>query len=222
MRVITALLAVSLTVSLLGPIGGAGSAMADEADDFFEVGLRYLKTGFYPEARAAFSESLVRAPNEAVPTAFTALACAAEGRDSRSCALLVRLAYRRLPAHQKFQLRLDRILGNKSKLDRIEQRFAKRLAGARGAGRIDNLTVLAFLQMHDETPKTSAALKQLQKERPGDSFLKSVAKIHAPAKPAVPKKGPKEEAKKGAKKETETPAGKPANKSADAKASKSG
>lgn len=170
-------------------------AAADEADDYFEVGLRYLRTGFYRDARAAFSESLVRAPNEAVPTAFTALACAAEGRDSRSCAYLIRLAYRRLPSKQRFQIQLDRVLATAANRIRIEKRFAKRLAESRGAGRIDNLTVLAFLQTHDGSPETSTAWTALKKERPNDAFVKALQKARTP-KPKKPAKKPKADAPK--------------------------
>jgi hypothetical protein len=195
MRMIAALLAASL---LSAPFGGPlllPSAAADEADDFFEVGLKYLRTGFYREARAAFSESLVRAPSEAVPTAFTALACAAEGRDSRSCAHLVRLAYRRLPAKRHFRIHLSRMLASEADRVRIERRFTKRLAESRGSNRIDNLTVLIFLQIHDGSPDTSSALETLKKERPHDEFLKSLKKSRAPPqispKPQKPNNGKK-------------------------------
>ena len=163
--------------------------MADEADDYFEFGLGYLKTGFFSDARAAFAESLVRAPGEAVPTAFTALACAGEGRDSRSCAYLLRLAYRRLPEKQTLKIDLDRHLRSARDRERIEARFRARLKDAKGAQRIDNLTVLAFFEVHGSgsTPGKSKALAALLKARPDDVY--AIA-LQAPAKKPAKKKAP--------------------------------
>ncbi|MHC4956551.1 MAG: hypothetical protein ACYTGZ_22150 [Planctomycetota bacterium] len=176
--------------------------IGDEADEFFELGLGYLKTAFYPEARAAFSESLVRAPGQAVPTALSAVACTAEGRDSRSCAYLLRLAYQRLPARKTFRLDLRTVFRSAEDLRRVEARIAKRLTGTKrtggtgGSRRRDNLTILAFLQAQDGTPATSPALDLLLKERPGDTFALALKKLRAVKQEPKPKpKKPKADSK---------------------------
>jgi hypothetical protein len=165
----------------------ATSAPADEADDFFEVGLAYLRTAFYRDARAAFAECLVRAPGEPVPTAFAAVACAGEGRDSRSCAQLFRLAYRRLPARTALTMDLGARLRSAEDRERIERRFRQRLASARGQSRLDQLTVLAFFEMHDGSPETSPALDALLEARPDDPYARALAKLRPPKKKEEPK-----------------------------------
>ena len=147
----------------------AGSVAADEADDFFELGLSYLKTAFYSEARAAFAESLVRAPGQAVPTAFAGVASAAEGRDSRSCAYLLRLAQQRLPARRALRIDLRRVFRSAEDLRRTQARFQQRYARKRGRTR-DNLTILAFFQTQDGSPETSPALDALLKQYHDDPF----------------------------------------------------
>ena len=107
MRATPFLLLVTLLGTLFGPVK---QAAADEADEFFELGLSYLRTAFYADARAAFAESLVRAPGQAVPTAFAGIGVAAEGRDSRSCAYLLRLAYERMPARRNLRLDLRNVM----------------------------------------------------------------------------------------------------------------
>lgn len=168
----------------------AATGSAEEADEFFEVGLGYLKTAFYKDARAAFAESLVRAPGEAVPTAFAAIACAGEGRDSRSCAYLFRLAYRRLPKKTGLRIDLNVRLRSSRDLARLEARFAERLKGARGQNRLDNLTVLAFLQVHDGSPESSTALATLLKAQPDDPYAVALKKLSSPRKKAPKKKKP--------------------------------
>lgn len=158
----------------------AAAAPAAEADEYFEAGLGYLKTAFYREARAAFAESLVRAPGQAVPTAFAAVACAGEGRDSASCAYLLRLAYRRLPEKTAFRIDLDQRLRSARDRLSIERRFEKRLKSAKGKDRIDNLLVLAFFQIHDGTPETSPALDALLKRKPDDAVARALAKLRKP------------------------------------------
>jgi len=175
----------------------AGSAAADEADDFFELGLRYLETAFYSEARSAFSESLVRAPGEAVPTTFAGIACAAEGRDSRSCAYLMRLGYQRLPARRTMRLDLNKVFRSAEDLRRLEARFRQRLARKRGRTR-DNLTVLAFLQAQDGSPASSPAVDALLKADPNDAFALALKQLRPKPKKATPKKkGPKSQKGKG-------------------------
>ena len=171
----------------------AERAVGDESDDYFELGLSYLKTAFYADARAAFSESLVRAPGQAVPTAFAGIAVAAEGRDSRSCAYLLRLAYERLPARRNLRLDLRKLMRSDGDLQLVEQRFQRRLndkkgRGSRGRGRIDNLTVLAFLQVQDGSPESSPALDRLLKERPDDSFALALKKLRPAPKKKPPEK----------------------------------
>ena len=98
-------LAAALALSL-----AASGAEPDEAEAYFEAGLGYLKTAFYADARAAFAESLVRAPGQPVPIAFLGVACAGEKRAPATCARLLRLAYERLPAKRTLQVDLHEIL----------------------------------------------------------------------------------------------------------------
>jgi len=172
---------------LLLLLGLAASAGADEADDYFELGLGYLKTAFYADSRAAFAESLVRAPGQAVPTAFAAIASAAEGRDSRSCAYLLRLSHQRLPARRTMRIDLRELFRSAEDLRRVEARFQLRHDRGRGRTR-DNLTILAFLQTQDGSPATSSALDALLKRYPDDAFGQSLLKLRP--KPPAPKKGP--------------------------------
>ena len=187
-----------LLVTLLAPVKPAA---ADEADEFFELGLSYLRTAFYADARAAFAESLVRAPGQAVPTAFAGIAVAAEGRDSRSSAYLLRLAYERMPARRDLRLDLRKVMRSERDLRLIEKRFTRRMndkkgRGSRGRGLIDNLTVLAFLQVQDGSPATSPALDQLLKARPDDSFALALKKLRAPPPKKEKPKKEKGESKK--------------------------
>ena len=177
----------------------ASSAAADEADDFFELGLSYLKTAFYSEARSAFAESLVRAPGQAIPTAFAAVASAAEGRDSRSCAYLLRLAQQRLPARRAMRIDLRKVFRSIEDLRRVEARFQQRYARKRGRTR-DNLTILAFLQAQDGSPETSPALDALMKKYPEDAFglaLKKLRPLPKPKKGDKKGKGPEKRDDKG-------------------------
>ena len=119
----------------------------------------------------------MRAPGEAVPTAFAGVASAGEGRDSRSCAHLFRLAYRRLPKKTGLRMDLNKRLRGARDRARIEKRFAARLRNARGQNRIDNLTVLAFLQVHDGSPKPSTALAALLKAQPSDPYALALKKL---------------------------------------------
>jgi len=175
----------------------AGSVAADEADEFFELGLSYLKTAFYAEARSAFAESLVRAPGQAVPTAFAAIASAAEGRDSRSCAYLLRLAYQRLPARRALRMDLRKMFRSAEDLRRVEARIQQR--HDRGRGRVrDNLTILAFLQAHDGGPETSPALDTLLQRYPDDAFGQALKKLRP--KPPELKRPPTKKKTPSAKK----------------------
>jgi len=187
-----------LLAILLAPVKPVAAA---EADEFFELGLSYLRTAFYADARAAFAESLVRAPGQAVPTAFAGIAVAAEGRDSRSCAYLLRLAYERMPARRSLRLDLRKVMRSDRDLRLIEKRFTRRMndkkgRGSRGRGLIDNLTVLAFLQVQDGSPETSPALDRLLKTRPADSFALALKKLRAPPPKKEKPKKEKDESKK--------------------------
>ena len=93
-------------ICLLCGLAGA----APDADAYFDIGLQYLRKGFYRPARNAFAESLVRAPGQPVPLVFYAVAAAAEGHSARSCARLLRTAYDRLPAGKGLALDLRRRL----------------------------------------------------------------------------------------------------------------
>lgn len=169
-------------IFLLAGIGGA----APDADGYFDLGLEYLRKGFNRAARAAFAESLARAPGQPVPLVFYAVAAAAEGRSTRSCAVLLRTAYGRLPAGKGLVLDLRRRLPSARALALLEGDFRRRRErSTTAAERIDTLAVLAFLQVQDGTPATAAALDDLLAARPKDAFAKALGRVrHAAAKPA--------------------------------------
>jgi hypothetical protein len=146
------------------------AAAAAEADDWFELGLDYLRKGFYGRARAAFAESLAGAPGEPVPLAFLGVAAAAEGRAPKECAAVLRQAYRRLPAGKALRLDLRPLLPAPSGLAALERDYASRLARAAPGERRPVLDVLAFLQVHDGDPATAPALEILRREAKGDPY----------------------------------------------------
>lgn len=157
---------------------------AAPADGYFELGLDYLGKGFYGRARAAFAESLVRAPGQPVTLAFLGVACAAQGRDPRESAAILREAYRRMPAGKALRLDLRRLLPSAAALAAIERDHAARLGGSAGAGRRAVLSVLAFLQVHDGSPATAPALGLLRSDDPEDAFAAALAgATGAPASP---------------------------------------
>lgn len=162
---------------------------APDADEYFELGLEYLRKGFYRRARAAFSECLVQAPGEPVPMAFLAVASAAEGRPAGESATLLRWAYRRLPEKKGLRLDLREALPSPRALALLQEDYRRRLARAEGDLRRKVLTVLAFLEVQDGDPVTAPALDLLLKERPDDSYALALARLRP--KPPEPKTPPR-------------------------------
>ena len=152
-----------------------GAPDSPDADDYFEVGVDYLRKGFYARARSAFAESLVRAPGQGVPLAFAAVASMAGGYSSMECALLVRRAYELLPRGKTLALDLRKLLRSARTLQLLERDFS-RLAAKRKDERPYALTVLAFLQVHDGDPVSSPAVDELLKLDPDDAFALALKK----------------------------------------------
>jgi tetratricopeptide (TPR) repeat protein len=164
----------ALFLLLLSALPAVGAA--HDADGYFELGLAYLKTGFFGHARAAFAESLLLAPGEAVPTVFIGLAASAERRSTPDCAYLLRLGYRRLPKDRSLSLDLRELLPSARALALIHADYTHRLRGEKGFVRRDVLTVLAFLEVHDGAPEKAPALEALLKLAPKDAFALALAK----------------------------------------------
>lgn len=150
---------------------------APDADGYFDLGLEYLRKGFYARARGAFSESLVRAPGQPVPMAFLALASAAEGRPAGEGATLLRWAYRRLPKRKGLRLDLRKILPSARALRLLQNDYRRRLARAKGDLRRQVLTVLAFLEVQDGDPVAAPALDLLLKQAPDDAYALALARL---------------------------------------------
>jgi hypothetical protein len=175
--------ALVLVLSLAG-----GAAAGPSADRYFDLGLEYLKKGFFERARGAFSESLVRAPGQPVPMAFLAVAAAAEGRPVGECAQLLRWAYRRLPKGKALRLDLREVLPSPRALALLKGDYARRLERAAAAQRRPVLTVLAFLEVQDGDPATAPALDLLLKQAPKDTYALALAKLRPqPPKTPAPK-----------------------------------
>lgn len=147
----------------------AAVAAAEDADEYFEIGVGYLRLGFFGAARRAFGESLVRAPGQPVPLAFLGLACAAEGRSPAEAAGLLREAYGRLPEGKALRLDLNELLPSPRALSLLQEDYARRLARARGTERRDILSVAAFLEVHGGSGAVPA-LDRLEREFPGDVY----------------------------------------------------
>jgi len=148
-----------------------------DADQYFDIGLEYLRKGFYARARGAFAESLVRAPGEPVPMAFLAVAGAAEGRRAGECAILLRWAYQALPKKKGLRLDLRKMLPSPRALALLQKDYRRRLGRAAGERRRHVLTVLAFLEVQDGDAATAPALDVLLKEAPGDSYAQALARL---------------------------------------------
>jgi hypothetical protein len=157
---------------------------APDADEYFELGLEYLRKGFYRRARGAFSESLVRAPGQPVPMAFLAVASAAEGRPAGECAVLLRWAYRKLPKKKGLRLDLRKILPSARALDLLQKDYRRRLRRSKGEPRRQVLTVLAFLEVQDGDPATAAALDLLLKETPDDAYAQALHRLTRDSPPS--------------------------------------
>lgn len=155
---------------LLAAAAAAPSARAAPADDYFEIGVDYLSKGFFSAARAAFAESLVRAPRQPVPLALLGVASAAEGRPARETADLLRAAHRHLPEGRDFEFDLRELLPEPKTVRLVQGDWERRLKKAKGRPRRDCLAVLGFLQHHDGTPG-APAWNELRKAAPDDPIL---------------------------------------------------
>jgi hypothetical protein len=154
----------------------AGAAAGLDADGYFEAGVVYLKKGFFAHARSAFAESLVRAPGQPVPMAFLALAGVCDGRPPAESATLLRWAHERLPPEKTLRLDLAAVLPSRRVVDLLQGDCRSTLGGARGTARIDLLTVLAFLEVHDGDPAQAPALDTLLREAPADPYAQALAR----------------------------------------------
>jgi hypothetical protein len=160
---------------LLVVLVAASTAAAAPADDYFELGLDYLGKGFYERARAAFAECLVRTPGEPVPLVFLGVAAAAEGRTPSVCARLLRRGYENLPEGKSIRLDLREQLPSARALALLHARLSRELAAARGgAPRLHLLSVLAFLEVHDGSPRSAPALDELTKRAPDDAYARAL------------------------------------------------
>ncbi len=164
-----------------------GAPDSPDADDYFEVGVDYVRKGFYAHARSAFAESLVRAPGQAVPLAFAAVASMAGGYSSMECALLVRRAYELLPPGKTLALDLRTLLPSALTLQLLEQDFS-RVAAKRKDERPAALTVVAFLQVHNGEPGSAPAVDELLKLDADDAFALALKKRVDAAKKKAKKK----------------------------------
>ena len=152
----------------------ASPAAAAPADDYFDLGLDYLRKGFYERARAAFAECLVRAPGEPVPLVFLGVAAAAEGRAPSVCARLLRKGYENLPEGKSIRLDLREQLPSARALALLHERLSRELAAARPERRLHLLSVLAFLEVHDGSPRSAPALDELARRAPEDPYARAL------------------------------------------------
>ena len=155
-----------------------------DANQYFDLGLEYLRKGFYARARGAFAESLVRAPGQPVTMAFLAVASAADGRPAGEAAVLLRWAYQRLPKKKGLRLDLRKVLPSPRALALLQKDYRRRLGRAKGERRRQVLIVLAFLEVQDGDPVAAAALDLLLKEVPDDAYAQALARLR-------PKRTPK-------------------------------
>lgn len=139
---------------------------AGEADRYFERGLDYLKRGHFPAARAAFAESLVRAPAQPVTTVLLAVAAASEGYKTADVDALLALSYRRLPADRAFGFDLAKLLPKRTPALWRRDLLRENTAAAR--------RVLAFLETHDADPLVSKELDRLEKEKPRHAWTRAL------------------------------------------------
>jgi hypothetical protein len=170
--------------AVVGLLLVAGMVGADAADEYFEVGVDYLKKGFFKRAREAFSESLVRAPGQPVPLAFLGVASAAEGRPPAEAAILLRWAYERMPKERALRLDLRELLPSEKTLALLQDEYRRALAkDEKRPDRLHLLTVLAFLEVHDGDALHAPALDLLLKARPNDAYAKALRPPAATARP---------------------------------------
>ena len=151
------------------------AAAADEADEYFEVGLDYLRKGFFDRARLAFTESLVRAPKEPVTLVFLGVASAAEGRPASEAALFLRSGFALLRKGETLRLDLRRLLPSPRTPALLHKDAVRALQKARGKARLPLLQVMAFLEVMDGSPETAPSLDALLEAQPKGAFARSLA-----------------------------------------------
>jgi hypothetical protein len=166
----------------------AAIAAGEDADQYFEVGVSYVRKGFFGPARRAFGESLVQAPGQPVPLAFLALASAAEGRPPAEAARALRAAYGNLPEGKALRLDLAALLPSRKALRLLLDDYARRAARARAEALHEILTVAAFLEVHGG--RGTASLDRLEREFEGDGYAirlrEAVRPSSAPTTPPSP------------------------------------
>lgn len=156
----------------------AALAAAEDADQYFEVGVSYLRTGFFGAARRAFAESLVQAPGQPVTLAFLGLASAAEGRPPAEAARALRAAVENLPEGKALRLDLETLLPSRKALRLLLADYARRVARARPEDLRDLLTVAAFLEVHGGGG--TASLDRLAREFEGDGYATRLREAACP------------------------------------------
>jgi hypothetical protein len=167
-------------MAMLGSVRGAvlvfllllaGTGHADPAAGYFELGVDYLKKGFFDRAIAAFGESLIFEPDQGVPLAFAGIAASCEGRPTHLCARAIRIAYGRLPDGARLRLNLDKLLPNTRSRSLVEREFLRRAKRAlTRAEQRDALTVAAFFQNHHRGRSRRTALEALHSHFPNDAW----------------------------------------------------
>ncbi len=173
----------------------AASVGAEDADGYFEIGVTYLRQGFFGHARRAFGESLALAPGEPVTLAFLGLASAAEGRPPAEAAKALRAAYANVPEGKTLRLDLDALLPSRKALRLLLDEHARNLRRARGSARLTPLSVLAFLEA--QGGGATPSLDLLEREFPGDAYATRLragappgASPTTPPSPSAPSSAP--------------------------------
>lgn len=157
----------------------AAGVAAQDADEYFEIGVSYLRQGFFGPARRAFGESLARAPGQPVTLAFLGLACAAEGRPPAEAARALRAAYENLAEGKTLRLDLPSLLPSPRTLRLLLDECGRSLGRARGRERRDVLSLAAFLEVHGGGMAPSLDL--LEREFPADDYA---SRLRAGARPS--------------------------------------
>lgn len=157
----------------------AAIAAGEDADQYFEVGVSYVRKGFFGAARRAFGESLAQAPGQPVTLAFLALASAAEGRPPAEAARALRAAYENLPEGKALRLDLAALLPSRKALRLLLDDYARRAARARPEALRDILTVAAFLEVHGGSG--TASLDRLEREFEGDGYATRLREAARPS-----------------------------------------
>jgi tetratricopeptide (TPR) repeat protein len=167
----------------------AALAVAEDADEYFEIGVSYLKNGFFGAARRAFGESLAQAPGEPVTLAFLGLAAAAEGRAPAEVAKALRAAYANVPEKKALRLEIGTLLPSRKALRLLLDEYARHAARASGEKLRDVLAVAAFLEAHGGTG-SMPSLDRLEREFGADDYATrlraSAAPCSSPTSPPSP------------------------------------